>query len=124
MLISLRFVLRILVIRLRIWFSLVFAELTEIKSTQDEEEIRYTSSNFMRFETETNMCQNLQEPGSTSSPQSDLGTSSGMPARSRGDWYQVPLLLEDIPVEGWICNLNGFVPCVVTFWIPKLIMKF
>ena len=41
----------------------------------------------------------MQESVPTPSPQDDLGASSGLPAGRRGDWYQVPLLQEGVPVQ-------------------------
>jgi hypothetical protein len=74
-------------------------EVTEVASSQDNEENRCTTSNLTSVESQSNLCQNLQEPGSTSSPQDDLEATSRMPARSRGDWYQVSLLSDDEHVE-------------------------
>ena len=76
------------------------AELSEeAVSRNDDEENRCKSSNVIGVESQSNTSHNLQESGSTPSPQDDLGASSGLPAGRRGDWYQVPLLQEDIPVE-------------------------
>ena len=61
----------------------------------DEDKNRCASSNFRGFETRSNMCKVLQEPGSTPSPRAYPGASASMPAGCKGDWYQVPLMLED-----------------------------
>ena len=70
-----------------------------VRRNDDEENWR-KSSNVNSVESQSNLCQNLKEPGSTSSPQDDLGSSSEFPAGRRGDWYHVPLLQEGVPVQG------------------------
>ena len=78
----------------------VDAQLLRDASRNDEEDNRCKSSNIDIVESQSNVCQNFQEPGSTPSPQDDLEASRGLPAGRRGDWYQVPLLQEDVHAEG------------------------
>ena len=72
---------------------------TDELSSRNDEENRCTRSSYLGVDSQSNLCQNLQEPGSTSSPQDDLEGTSRMSARRRGDWYQVPLIPEDEHVE-------------------------
>ena len=58
----------------------------------DEEEIRCKSSNVDSVVSQSKMSQNLD--------QDDLDASSRLPAGRRRDLYQVPLLQQDVPVEG------------------------